>query len=278
MRFAVNLSMLFLDRPFEQRPAAAKDAGFDAVEMWWPFGTPEPPDTAVDGLLRSIDAAGVQLTGLNFDAGDMAGGDRGLVSLPDQQDRFTANVPVVVEIAKRAGCRVLNALYGNRQEDVAPWRQDECALANLASAAKAARDVATVVLEPLNSYENPRYPVLRTAQGLDVIRRVREASGESVGLLYDLYHMQRMEGNLIDTIRSYGAEMAHVQLADSPGRSAPGTGEIAFGRVLDALSDSGYRGMVGLEYRSGTTDPFDWLSPQARAGELTTRPSAVVSV
>ncbi|MQA04203.1 MAG: TIM barrel protein [Streptosporangiales bacterium] len=277
MRFAVNVSMLFVDLPMNRRPEAAKQAGFDAVEMWWPFTTPEPADAEVDALLSSIDDAGVELTGLNFDAGDMPAGDRGLVSLPDQQARFRANVPVAVDIAKRTGCRVINALYGNRQEDVAPWRQDECALANLAWAADAAHGVATVVLEPLNSYENPRYPVLHTTHGLDVIRQVQATGGTSIGLLYDAYHMQRMEGNLIDTISRHGAEFAHIQLADSPGRSTPGTGEIAFGRVLDALQDTGYSGMVGLEYRSTTPDPFGWLSPSARSGELDTRPSDLVT-
>lgn len=279
MRYTVNLSLLFTDLPLERRPEAAKDAGFDAVEFWWPFPAPEPGDKEVERFLRAIDNAGMALTGLNFDAGDMPGGERGLVSLPGEQARFRANVPVAVEIARRTGCRVLNALYGNRQEDSTPWDQDLCAVDALGYAASAARGVADVVLEPLNTIDNPRYPVAGTAHALDVIERVRDASGEEVGLLYDVYHMQRMEGNLIDTIRRHAPRMTHVQVADSPGRGAPGTGEIAFPRVLDALSDSGYQGLVGLEYKhtDPDADPFGWLLPAGRGSGHKGLPSAVLA-
>ncbi|GAA3726959.1 hydroxypyruvate isomerase [Spinactinospora alkalitolerans] len=272
MRFAVNLSMLFTELPLLERPEAAKKAGFDAVECWWPFDIPEPGDKEVEVFLAAIADAGVRLTGLNFDAGPLADGYRGFVSQPDRSGRFRANVPAAVDMAGRTGCQVLNALYGNRQKGVSPRLQDACALENLQFAAEAARGVATVVLEPLNSFESPHYPLVRTAHAVEVIERVREAGGDRLGLLYDVYHMQRMEGNLIDNLRRHSDHLTHVQIADSPGRGAPGTGEIAFARVLDALHDVGYQGTVGLEYKAGDAAPhrFDWLHPEGR-GDLAGR-------
>ncbi|MBB4929530.1 hydroxypyruvate isomerase [Lipingzhangella halophila] len=278
MRFAVNLSMLFTTVAMLERPAAARAAGFEAVECWWPFGVPEPGDTDVDAFVAALDDAGVALTGLNFDAGSLPDGERGFVSQPDRTARFRANVPVAVEIARRTGCGVLNALYGNRQDGVSPEKQDECAADNLAYAAAEARGVATVVVEPLNSFESPRYPLVRTEHALGVLDRVQEASGERPGLLYDAYHMQRMEGNLIDTMRRHAGDLAHVQVADSPGRGAPGTGEIAHARVLDALHDLGYQGTVGLEYKDpGPADRFAWLHRDGRASLDGRRPSAFVT-
>lgn len=173
---------------------------------------------------------------------------------------------------------MLNALYGNRLDDAAPWRQDECALENLELAARTAQDVATVVIEPLNSIESPRYPLVRTRHALDLIDRVGEDTGHRLGLLYDAYHMQRMEGNLIDTLRRHAPSLTHVQIADAPGRGAPGTGEIAYGRVLDALHETGYRGNIGLEYKSAGPDhdDFSWLRPEGR-GRLQSAAHAPVS-
>lgn len=268
MRFAVNLSLLFTELDLLERPRAAREAGFEAVEFWWPFDSPEPSEREVDRFIGALSDAGVALTGLNFDAGAMPQGERGLVSQPARADRFRANVPVAVAIAERTGCGVLNALYGNRDEDTSPWRQDECARENLVLAAEAAKGTATVVVEPLNSIESPRYPLVRTAHAVELIDRVYRDSGARLGLLYDVYHMQRMEGNLIDTIGRYASHLAHVQIADSPGRGAPGTGEIAYGRVLDALYGSGYRGDIGLEYKSpDSAHAFDWLLAEGR-GEL----------
>ncbi|MDP8978816.1 MAG: TIM barrel protein, partial [Actinomycetota bacterium] len=141
MRFDVNLSILFTELELLRRPAAAAAAGFQAVEMWWPFDSPEPPDSEVDDLVRAVTDAGVRLACLNFYAGVLAGGDRGVLSIPAQAAAFTANVPVATELAARLGCGVLNALYGNRVDGVAPAEQDALAVANLAVAADAAARV-----------------------------------------------------------------------------------------------------------------------------------------
>jgi hydroxypyruvate isomerase len=162
-RYEVNCSILFTELPLLERPAAARAAGFDGVEFWWPFAAAVPPDAEVEAFIRSIGDAGVQLAGLNFFAGDMPGGDRGLVSWPARSDEFRDNVAVTVGIGERLGCRAFNALYGNRVEGADPAAQDDLAVENLAVAGRAAGRIGgTVLVEPVSGA--PRYP-LRTAGG-----------------------------------------------------------------------------------------------------------------
>ncbi len=162
-RFDVNLSILFTELPLLERPAAAAAAGFDAVELWWPWpDDPTPDQVVLDDLRSALEAAGTRLVGLNFYAGQLPGPDRGALSLPGaESDRFRANVEVAAEFAASVGCRALNALYGNRVDGVDPAVQDELALDNLALAARAADEIgATLLVEALNAPESPRYPLV----------------------------------------------------------------------------------------------------------------------
>src|ERR671912_718235 len=230
-RYEVNCSILFTELPLLERPAAARAAGFDGVEFWWPFAAAVPPDAEVEAFIRSIGDAGVQLAGLNFFAGDMPGGDRGLVSWPARSDEFRDNVAVTVGIGERLGCRAFNALYGNRVEGAGPAAQDDLAIENLAIAGRAAARIGgTVLVEPVSGA--PRYP-LRTA-------------ADAVGV---------------------GDRVAHVQIADAPGRHKPGTGTLDLDRHLGQLAAAGYRGWVGLEYQpsGASADSFAWL-PRERRG------------
>jgi hydroxypyruvate isomerase len=259
MRYDVNLSILFTELPLPDRPAAARAAGFEAVEMWWPFGGPAPGDREVDALLRRIADAGVRLVGLNFDAGDMGAGERGLASRPSGSARFRANIDVAVGIAEATGCRVLNALYGNREPGLDPRTQDDLAVANVTLAAEAAaRCGATVVIEPLNSQDNPGYPLTSSAAALAFADRV---DAPNVALLADFYHLAVMGEDPLAVIERHAARFGHVQVADAPGRGQPGTGTIPYAEVLAALEESVYTGHVGLEYRpvGPSTDSFGWL-------------------
>src|SRR5919106_282082 len=141
LRYEVNCSILFTELPLLERPAAAKQAGFEAVEFWWPFAEAVPGDADVDAFVRAVEEAGVQLVGLNFAAGDMAGGDRGLVSWPNRSQELRDNIDVTVGIGERLGCRAFNALYGNRVDGVDPQEQDDLAVENLALAGRAARRI-----------------------------------------------------------------------------------------------------------------------------------------
>ena len=269
--FEVNCSLLFTELPLLERPAAAKAAGFDGVEFWWPFTEAVPADKDVDAFVRAVREAGVQLVGLNFFAGDMPAGDRGLVSWPVRAQEFRDNVEVVVTIGEQLGCRAFNALYGNRLDEATPTEQDQMATDNLAFAARAAARVDGVVLvEPVSGAD--RYPLLTAADALAVIERVREATGvENVGLLADLYHLAVNGDDVDQVIADHADRIAHVQVADAPGRNEPGTGALPLERQLAALEAAGYRGWIGLEYKPpGTTvDSFDWLPRDRRAANAT---------
>lgn len=266
-RYEVNCSILFTELPVLERPPAARAAGFDAVEFWWPFDRAVPSDTEVDSFVGAISDAGVALVGLNFFAGDMPGGDRGLVSWPARSAEFRDNVDVTVGIGERLGCRTFNALYGNRVDGVDTAVQDDLAVENLALAAKAAARVDGVVLvEPVSGA--PAYPLKTAADAIAVLDRAeRETGATNLRFLCDLYHLAVNGDDLDAVIAAYTARTGHVQIADAPGRNEPGTGELDLDGYLGKLSAAGYDGWVGLEYKpsGASVDAFDWLPRDRRA-------------
>lgn len=244
---AVNCSILFTELPLLERPAAAKEAGFDAVEFWWPFKTAAPDDDDVDAFVGAISSAGISLVGLNFAAGDMPSGDRGLVSWPGRQSEFRDSVQAAVGIAQRLGTRAFNALYGNRLSDAAAPAQDNLAVENLAWAARAVAPLgAVVLLEPVSGA--PRYPLLTAKDAVAVIERVEQDGVGNVRLLADFYHLAVNGDDIEAAIKAYGARIGHIQVADAPGRHRPGTGQLQLHRWLDAAVTAGYTGPIGLEY------------------------------
>lgn len=258
--YVVNCSILLTDLPLLQRPAAARDAGFEAVEFWWPFTDSVPGDAEVDGFVSAVADAGVTLVALNFAGGDMAAGERGLLSDPARRTEFRDNVDVAIGIAQRLGVKAFNALYGNRIDGVRPELQDDVATENLAhAAARAAGIGADILIEPLSAV--PGYPLRTAADAVAVLDR---AGSASLRLLADLYHLTVNGDDLGAVIEAYADRIGHVQLADVPGRGAPGTGTIDFPGHLAHLNRRGYRGHVSLEYVSADQDPFRWLSPARR--------------
>lgn len=260
-RFAVNCSMLFTEAPLLERFARARAAGFDAVECWWPAGTD------LDAFAAAIEGAGVRLVLLNLDAGDMPAGDRGLLNDPAAEDRIRANLDTTLALAGRLGCSLLNALPGN-------LRPDEPRAAQVARvrerlrwmAPRAAAAGATLLVEAINHFDSPQYLFTRTP---DVLETLDAVGAPNVKYQYDVYHLQRTEGNLIETLRANLDRIGHIQIADAPERHQPGTGEINYRRVLRTLDELGYDGYVGLEYKPpGPTEAsFDWLPPN-RGGQI----------
>ncbi|MBC2865124.1 TIM barrel protein [Streptomyces mexicanus] len=271
-RFNVNLSILFTELPLLERPAAAAAAGFTAVELWWPWiDTPTPEQSELDALKKAIEDAGVRLTGLNFYAGKLPGPDRGALSIPgEESERFRANIDVAVDFADSLGCKALNALYGNRVEGVDPAEQDALALENLLLAARAAHRIGAIVLiEALNKPESPLCPLVSAPAAVGVVDKVNEATGlGNAKFLMDLYHLSMNGEDLPAVIERYTAKTGHVQIADNPGRGAPGTGSLPLEDLLDQLRKAGYDGWVGLEYKPGdqpSAESFAWLPREARA-------------
>jgi hydroxypyruvate isomerase len=265
MNYLVNCSILFTELPLLQRPAAAKRAGFDAVEFWWPWpDQPVPSDADIDAFVRAIGDAGVQLVGLNFFAGDLAGPDCGVLSIPDRSDQFRDNVDVTVGIGERLGVSAFNALYGNRVDNASPEEQDELARSNIGLAADvAARIGATVLIEAVSG---PKPYPLRTADdAVAVVDAVRVAGHPNVAFLCDLFHLANNGDDLDAAIAKHTDVTAHVQIADCPGRGEPGSGDLDLDRHLADLAARGYSGYVGLEYKptTDTETSLGWL-PRAR--------------
>jgi hydroxypyruvate isomerase len=262
--YTVNCSILLTDIPLLDRPRAARDAGFEAVEFWWPFDSPSPADADVAAFVHAIEDAGVQLTGLNFAAGDMPAGDRGILSNPALTQVFRDNVAIAIGIAEILGTRAFNALYGNRVAVSSPSTQDHVAVDNLAYAASAADRIgATVLLEPVSGA--PHYPLKTASDVIQVIDRVRTQCGNTnIRLLADLYHLAVNGDDTSAAIRDYGSRVGHVQIADAPGRGEPGSGELALASQLQQLADRGYAGYLGLEYKATRPDPFDWIPRDER--------------
>jgi hydroxypyruvate isomerase len=240
INFDLNISITLKEAPFLSRFEHAARLGFTAVEFWW------PADEDRAALVRQVRDLGLQVALFNFDGGDLAAGDRGLLNDPAREAQFHANLPIALELAHQLGCTRLNALVGRalpnipRDEQLARVRnnlQRACALAAEAG--------ITVLVEAVNTWENPGYLLNNTTDTLAFIESVGAAN---LAYQYDVYHMQRMEGNICATISAHAHQIGHIQIADSPGRNQPGTGELNFPFIFAAIEQSGYSGFVGLEY------------------------------
>jgi hydroxypyruvate isomerase len=261
MKYSANLSILFKEAPLLERFGRAAEAGFSAVEFWWPGH-----DVELGQIERAVEDAALEVALFNFDAGDMPAGERGLAGNPDREQQFRENVPVALELARSLGCRRVNALVGH--EIPGMDRDEQLALAreNVRFAAEEAVGI-TVMVEAVNTFENGPYLLYTTEQAVEF---VREVGRENVRVQHDFYHMQRMEGNLVANLQEHIGSIGHVQIADSPGRGEPGTGEIHYPYVLAALEDLGYDGYVGLEYNpttETTEESLEWLPKELRGGD-----------
>ncbi|MFD6757243.1 MULTISPECIES: hydroxypyruvate isomerase family protein [Micromonospora] len=263
LRFAANISILYGHLPLLDRPAAAAADGFDAVECWWPFSRPVPDDRETDAFAAALNDAGVRLIAMNLVEGDMRSGDRGLLSSPRRHGDFRAGIDTALGLATRTGCRILNALYGNREPDVDPAFQDQLALESLAAAATAAATIgATVVLEAISVQEAPDYPLGDVDAAVTAADAVNAVTGlTNTAVLCDLYHHGRSGEDVPALLHRHAARIAHVQVADDPGRGRPGSGALDYPAYFAALQDIGYDGWIGLEYEP-TRDPavdYGWL-------------------
>lgn len=255
VNLAANLSMMFTELPFLDRFAAAGDAGFTGVEFLFPY---EAPAEIVAERAR---AAGVKIVLFNLPAGDWAGGERGLGALPHRIAEQREGAQRALDYAGVLGCGQLHLMAG-KTTGHDRVRARETLVANVAYAADlvAGHDIE-VLLEPINTrVDIPGYFYDTTAEVLQVIR---DAGRPNVKLQYDIYHMQIMEGDLARAIERLLPLIAHIQLADNPGRGEPGTGEIAYPWLLRRIDALGYTGWIGCEYKpAGTTlGGLDWARP-----------------
>jgi len=253
LKFDANVSLLWREVPFVERFQKAKDAGFDTVEFLWPHGED------LDAIASAIRRLGLGVALHNMDGGSMASGERGYANDPARVTEWRGMFEKALALAERVHCSRLNCLPGNTLPHLSQEAQLNQIVENFRWALpQAERQGVTLLIEPLNTFDSPAYPYGRTRDGLALIQRL---DSPAVRLQYDVYHMTQMEGNVPQTIRAHAGEIAHIQIADDPGRHEPGTGRIDWRQVFGAIEESGYGGFVGLEYNplGSADDSLGWL-------------------
>ncbi len=252
-KFAANLTMLFNEIDFLERFEVAAKAGFKGVEYLFPYAYPAEQLAA---LLQQHKLSQVLH---NLPAGDWAKGERGIACQPERVGEFQDGVGKAIGYARTLGCKQLNCLVGIAPQGVPADKVRATVLANLKFAAQALKEAGIkLLIEPVNTFDIPGFYLNRTAQALDFIA---EVGSDNLYLQYDIYHMQRMEGELANSIKANLPKIAHLQLADNPGRNEPGTGEINYAFLFKFIDQLGYDGWIGCEYkpRTTTTDGLGWL-------------------
>jgi hydroxypyruvate isomerase len=252
-RFAANLTMLFNEVPFLDRFERAARSGFKAVEFLFPY-----PYSVTD-LKEKLSTNKLGIVLHNLPAGDWDAGERGIACLPDRVSEFRQSVAKAIEYASALGVPQINCLAGKSPEGVTDEVLRKTFVENLRFAAAAMKEAGIrLLIEPINIYDIPGFYLNRTSQALSIID---EVGSENLFVQYDIYHAQRMEGELIATMQKNLGRIAHIQLADNPGRNEPGTGEIHYDNVFTALDRMGYAGWIGCEYKPATTTEagLTWL-------------------
>ncbi|MBY0239391.1 MAG: hydroxypyruvate isomerase [Burkholderiaceae bacterium] len=251
-KFAANLTMLFNELHFLDRFSAASRAGFKGVEFLFPY------DFEPEQLAEKLHQFQLEMVLHNLPAGHWAGGERGIACLPDRVGEFEQGVEQAIRYAKVLKTQRINCLVGIPPANVEKQKAQDTLVRNLKFAAKELKAAGIpLLIEPINTFDIPGFFLSGTKQGLDLIEAV---GSDNLFLQYDIYHMQRMEGELANTIKNNLSVIKHIQLADNPGRFEPGTGEINYRFLLNYLDEIGYDGWVGCEYKpkNGTVDGLGW--------------------
>ena len=243
-RFAANLTMMFTEVPFLDRFEPAAKAGFKAVEFLFPYAF------EAEEIKQRLDDNGLTLVLHNLPAGNWEAGERGIACHPDRGDEFRAGVGRAIAYAQVLGVKQLNCLAGKVPAGVADEALRSTFVDNLRYAAAALKGAGLkLLIEPINTFDIPGFYLNRTVQAASILV---EVGADNAFIQYDLYHAQRMEGELAATVQKYLPRIGHIQLADNPGRNEPGTGEINYPFLFAHLDRIGYDGWIGCEYKPAT--------------------------
>lgn len=244
-KLAANLTMLFTEHPFLDRFEHAARAGFAGVEFLFPYAW------SAHDIKQRLDAHGLTLVLHNLPAGNWDAGERGIACHPDRVAEFRDGVATAIGYAKTLGVGQLNCLAGKAPEGVADNVLRETFVENLRYAAAELKKAGLrLLIEPINTFDIPGFYLNRTTQAVSILV---EVGADNALVQYDIYHAQRMEGELALTMQKYLPRIGHIQLADNPGRNEPGSGEINYAFLFAHLDRIGYTGWVGCEYKPATT-------------------------
>ena len=257
-RFAANLTMLFTEFPFLDRFERAARAGFKGVEFLFPYAF------AAKDIRARLEQFDLEIVLHNLPAGDWDAGERGIACHPDRGAEFREGVERAVEYAKALGVPQLNCLVGKAPAAIPDEVLHATLVENLYHASRRLKtENIRLLVEPINQYDIPGFYLSRTDQALALID---EVGGDNLFVQYDIYHAQRTEGELAETLRRHLPRIGHVQIADNPGRNEPGTGEINFPFLFGHLDRLGYAGWIGCEYKPAVSTEIglDWIRRMAK--------------
>lgn len=252
-RFAANLSMLFNEVPFLERFGAAAAGGFKGVEYVGPFDYP------AEQIAELLHRHGLTQVLFNMPAGNWAKGERGIGCHPDRVGEFQDGVARSIAYAKVLGNRQINCLAGIKPAQVSAEAAEDTFVKNLRFAAQELeKEGITLIAEAINTYDMPGFFLNRSAQAMAIFDR---AGSDNLKFQYDIYHMQRMEGELAKTIERLMPRINHFQVAGNPSRTEPDRGEINYRFLFDLIDGLGYTGWIGAEYRpvKTTVEGLGWL-------------------
>ena len=256
-KFNANLTMLFNEVPFLDRFQAAAGAGFKGVEFLFPYAFDK------DAIAERLDQHGLVQVLHNLPAGDWDAGERGIACHPDRVGEFRDGVGRAIEYATALGCKQLNCLAGIAPAGVDAEKVHATFVANLRFAAARLEEAGIrLLVEPINTFDIPGFHLNRTAQAIALIE---EVGSPNLWLQHDVYHLQRMEGELANTIAKHLPKIAHMQIADNPGRHEPGSGEINYAWLFRYIDQLGYDGWIGCEYKpaADTREGLGWIKALA---------------
>ncbi len=246
LRFSANLGFLWPDRPLTERIAAAGRAGFRAVELHFPYATPATETRA------ACATANVKLLGINTNVEPGPGGHLGLAAVTGRETEFAALIDQSIAYQVAAGGTAIHVMAGLVAEADRAAATDTLVENLRRAVAKAAPHGLRLLLEPLNTHDNPGYLYATVEPIVAVIERVGAAN---LKLMFDAYHVGRSEGDVITRLRAFWPHVGHVQIAGVPSRAEPDEGELNFPAIFAALEELGYDGWVGAEYKPrGDTD------------------------
>ncbi len=248
-QFAANLTMLFTEVPFLERFERAAAAGFQGVEFLFPYAF------KAHEIKAQLDAHQLTLVLHNLPAGNWDAGERGIACHPDRIEEFRAGVMRAVEYAQVLGVQQLNCLAGIAPKGIADDVLRQTLVGNLRfAAAELGRAGLRLLIEPINTFDIPNFYLNRTHQAIAILDEVMaDGQTKNIFVQYDIYHAQRMEGELAATLQKHVQRIGHIQIADNPGRHEPGTGEINYAFLFAHLDRIGYSGWIGCEYKPKTT-------------------------
>ncbi|ATX01952.1 hydroxypyruvate isomerase [Citrobacter freundii] len=254
LRFSANLSMLFLEYSFLERFDKAAQSGFRGVEFMFPY------DYDIDVLKEKLQTNQLEHTLHNLPAGDWAAGERGIACIPGREEEFREGVAAAIRYAKALGNKKINCLVGKTPAGFSAEQTQQTLVENLRYAANMlAQEDILLLIEPINHFDMPGFHLTGTHQALALIDSV---GCNNIKIQYDIYHMQRMEGELTQTMTTWANKIGHLQIADNPRRGEPGTGEINYDFIFKFIDKSGYDGWIGCEYKPLTTTEagLSWIN------------------